>query len=98
MEKSEFLGMSWVRWLGNNSRYFTFEKEDRGHQQFRIVEVDAETGNTRNIIYCIAHQSKNIYYLVNFFNIPFCANFLRSHYFYIAALVTWFINFYFITY
>jgi dipeptidyl aminopeptidase/acylaminoacyl peptidase len=53
-EKYNFLGQPWLRWsragAGNNSRYFTYEKADRGHQRFRIIEVDAETGNTRNII------------------------------------------------
>lgn len=49
-EKYDFPGMPHLRWRGGNSRYFTYEKADRGHQRFRIIEVDAETGNTRNII------------------------------------------------
>jgi dipeptidyl aminopeptidase/acylaminoacyl peptidase len=49
-EKYNFLGQPWLRWRSNNSRYFTYEKADRGHQRFRIIEVDAETGNTRHII------------------------------------------------
>ena len=45
-----FLGMPRLRWRADDNRYFTYEKADRGHQRFRIIEVDAETGNTRNII------------------------------------------------
>jgi hypothetical protein len=45
-----FLGMPYLRWRQDNARYFTYEKADRGHQRFRIIEVDAETGNTRNVI------------------------------------------------
>jgi dipeptidyl aminopeptidase/acylaminoacyl peptidase len=38
-----------LRW--NKERtHFTFEKIDRGHQRFRVVEVDGRTGKTRNII------------------------------------------------
>jgi dipeptidyl aminopeptidase/acylaminoacyl peptidase len=48
-EKYNFLGSPYLRWR-KDSRYFTYEKADRGHQRFRIIEVDATTGNTRNII------------------------------------------------
>jgi dienelactone hydrolase len=48
-EKYDFLGSPYIRWRKEN-RYFTYEKADRGHQRFRIIEVDSETGNTRNII------------------------------------------------
>ncbi|WP_315822437.1 S9 family peptidase [Paraflavitalea speifideaquila] len=48
-EKYDFLGSPYIRWR-KDSRYFTYEKADRGHQRFRIIEVDSETGNTRNII------------------------------------------------
>jgi dipeptidyl aminopeptidase/acylaminoacyl peptidase len=37
-----------VRW-SKDSKTFTFEKTDRGHQRFRIIEVEALTGKTRNI-------------------------------------------------
>jgi dipeptidyl aminopeptidase/acylaminoacyl peptidase len=30
--------------------HFTYEKTDRGHQRFRVIEVDAHTGATRNVI------------------------------------------------
>jgi dipeptidyl aminopeptidase/acylaminoacyl peptidase len=46
----DFLGAPFLRWRKTDPRYFTYEKADRGHQRFRIIEVDAVTGNTRNII------------------------------------------------
>ncbi|MVT09016.1 S9 family peptidase [Chitinophaga tropicalis] len=45
-----FLGIPYLRWRKSDPRYFTYEKADRGHQRFRIIEVDAVTGATRNII------------------------------------------------
>lgn len=48
-EKYDFLGSPYIRWK-KNQRYFTYEKADRGHQRFRIIEVDSETGQTRNTI------------------------------------------------
>jgi dipeptidyl aminopeptidase/acylaminoacyl peptidase len=48
-DKYDFLGSPYIRWR-KESRYFTYEKADRGHQRFRIIEVDSETGNTRNIV------------------------------------------------
>ena len=38
-----------IRWRDDN-RHFTFEKVDRGHQRFRVIEADAETGKTGDII------------------------------------------------
>src|SRR5262249_3119286 len=38
-----------LRW-NHDGRHLTYEKVDRGHQQFRLVEVDAHTGKTRNLI------------------------------------------------
>ncbi len=38
-----------LRWTPDGSR-FRFEKTDRGHQRLRVVEVDTNTGETRNII------------------------------------------------
>jgi dipeptidyl aminopeptidase/acylaminoacyl peptidase len=49
-EKYDFLGMPFLRWRTDDPRYFTYEKADRGHQRFRIIEVDANTGNTRNVV------------------------------------------------
>ena len=38
-----------LRWR-NNGRHFTYEKIDRGHQRFRLIEVDAQSGKGRNLI------------------------------------------------
>ncbi|MCI0640102.1 MAG: S9 family peptidase [Gemmataceae bacterium] len=43
-----FKGTPRPRWRKDGSR-FTFEKTERGHQRFRIIEVDARTGKTRDI-------------------------------------------------
>jgi dipeptidyl aminopeptidase/acylaminoacyl peptidase len=49
-ERYDFLGMPVPVWRRDNRRYFTYEKTDRGHQRFRIIEVDGLTGTTRNIV------------------------------------------------
>ncbi|MBE7174181.1 MAG: prolyl oligopeptidase family serine peptidase [Williamsia sp.] len=49
-EKYDFLGMPVPIWNGPDKRYFMYEKADRGHQRFRVIEVDALTGNTKNIV------------------------------------------------
>ena len=41
--------LSPIRWR-EDSRAFTFEYNQRGHQVFRIIEVDAETGAARAVI------------------------------------------------
>jgi dipeptidyl aminopeptidase/acylaminoacyl peptidase len=38
-----------LRWHVDR-RHFTYEKTDRGHQRFRVIEVDAHTGAARNLI------------------------------------------------
>ena len=38
-----------IRWT-HDPRYFTYQKTDRGHGRFRIIEVDTQTGSTRNIV------------------------------------------------
>lgn len=38
-----------IRWKSDGVR-FTYEKYDRGHQRFRLIEVNARTGQVRNII------------------------------------------------
>lgn len=38
-----------VRWKPDG-HHLTYQKVDRGHQRFRIIEVDASTGQSRNII------------------------------------------------
>jgi dipeptidyl aminopeptidase/acylaminoacyl peptidase len=48
----ERIDYGWVprlRW-SKDAKHFTFEKIDRGHQRFRVVEVETHTGKTRNII------------------------------------------------
>jgi dipeptidyl aminopeptidase/acylaminoacyl peptidase len=45
----DFRGIPRLRWH-KDGQHFTFEKTDRGHQRFRIIEVDARTGTTRNIL------------------------------------------------
>jgi len=46
----DFFGAPELHWRDNNSRYYTYEKVDRGHQRFRVIEVDVLTGKTKNII------------------------------------------------
>ncbi|MCF7974423.1 MAG: S9 family peptidase [Phycisphaerae bacterium] len=50
VDKQEF---GWQRpqihWHSDN-RHFTYQLNDRGHQRLRIVEVDAWTGTTRNLV------------------------------------------------
>jgi dipeptidyl aminopeptidase/acylaminoacyl peptidase len=43
------LGTPEVRWSKDSSRVF-YEKVDRGHQRYRLIEVDARTGQARNLI------------------------------------------------
>ena len=42
-----------------DSRGFTFEYNQRGHQVYRVIEVDAETGKTRTVI---DEESKTFFY------------------------------------
>jgi dipeptidyl aminopeptidase/acylaminoacyl peptidase/uncharacterized protein (DUF885 family) len=42
-------GVPRVRWRPDG-RHFTYPKMDRGHQRFRLVEVDSRTGESRNLI------------------------------------------------
>lgn len=39
-----------LHWRYNDPRFFCYEKFDRGHQRFRLIEVDAASGQTRNIV------------------------------------------------
>ena len=48
IERIDF-GSPRLRWDKDGHR-FTFQKNDRGHQRFRLVEVDTHTGAVRNII------------------------------------------------
>jgi dipeptidyl aminopeptidase/acylaminoacyl peptidase len=47
-ERIDF-GRPRVRW-NRDRRHFTYEKVDRGHQRFRLVEVDSHTGKARTVI------------------------------------------------
>jgi dipeptidyl aminopeptidase/acylaminoacyl peptidase len=38
-----------LRWM-KDQRRFAYEKIDRGHQRFRVIEVDSHTGQPRNLI------------------------------------------------
>ncbi|SEP45976.1 S9 family peptidase [Niastella yeongjuensis] len=49
-ELYNFLDYPWVHWRTNDNTFFTFEKADRGHQRYRIIEVNVNTGFTRNLI------------------------------------------------
>ena len=42
-------GFPRLRWNGDG-QHFTYEKSDRGHQRFRVIEIDTHTGQFRNII------------------------------------------------
>ena len=42
-----------------DSRGFTFEYNQRGHQVYRVIEVDAQTGKTRPLI---DEQTKTFFY------------------------------------
>ncbi len=47
------LELDWQRpelhW-SKDGRHFTYEKIDRGHQRFRVIEIDSHTGQARNVI------------------------------------------------
>jgi dienelactone hydrolase len=45
-----------------DSRGFTFEYNQRGHQAYTVIEVDAHTGNTRPLI---AEETKTFFYYNN---------------------------------
>lgn len=46
----DFFDAPALHWRSGDARYFLYEKVDRGHQRFRIIEVDAATGNTRTVL------------------------------------------------
>jgi len=48
-EKIDFLGIPTQNWE-SDGRHFIYEKADRGHQRYRIIEVDAQTGTVRTLI------------------------------------------------
>ncbi len=46
----DFFAAPALHWRWHDSRYFTFERVERGHQRFRIFEVDAQTAQTRTVV------------------------------------------------
>lgn len=50
LEKIDFFGPAPLHWRKDNPSLFTFEKVERGHQRFRVIEVNTKTARTRNII------------------------------------------------
>ncbi len=46
----DFFGAPELHWRFHDPRYFTFERVERGHQRFRVIEVDAQTAQTRTVI------------------------------------------------
>ena len=46
----DFFNAPVIRWRHDDKLHFTYEKVDRGHQRFRVIDVDASTGGTKNII------------------------------------------------
>ncbi len=49
-EQIDFFDAPVLHWRDKDPRYFLYEKVDRGHQRFRVIEVDATNGNTRTIL------------------------------------------------
>lgn len=39
-----------LHWRTGDSRFFCYEKADRGHQRFRVLEVDAATAHVRTVV------------------------------------------------
>ncbi len=46
----DFSGPPLLTWRMSDNNYFTFERVDRGHQRFRIIEVDRRNGNAKELI------------------------------------------------
>ncbi len=47
---ADFFGAPELHWRYKDNRSFTFERVERGHQRFRVIEVDAETAQTRTVL------------------------------------------------
>ena len=50
IEVIDFSGVPFINWRTDDSRIFTFERVDRGHQRFRIIEVNTETAKARELV------------------------------------------------
>lgn len=46
----DFFDAPRLRWNDGDNDHFLFEKVDRGHQRFRIIEANLADGKTRNIV------------------------------------------------
>jgi dipeptidyl aminopeptidase/acylaminoacyl peptidase len=46
----DFFDAPELHWRKGDPSYFTYEKVDRGHQRFRIIEVNTKTAETRSIV------------------------------------------------
>jgi hypothetical protein len=46
----DFNGPPWLHWQQRAASLFTFEKVERGHQRFRILEANVHTGHTRALV------------------------------------------------
>lgn len=49
-DKIDFFGSPEAHWRKGSDRFYTYERVDRGHQRFRVIEVDITNGKTRNVI------------------------------------------------
>lgn len=49
-EPIDFLTAPQQRWRTGDAAHFTYEKADRGHQRFRMIEVDVVANTTRNVV------------------------------------------------
>ncbi len=46
----DFFDAPRLRWNDGNNDHFLYERVDRGHQRFRIIEVNVQDATTRNIV------------------------------------------------
>jgi dipeptidyl aminopeptidase/acylaminoacyl peptidase len=49
-EVIDFFPAPYLHWQKNDPTHFLYEKVDRGHQRFRIIDVDATTAQTKTIV------------------------------------------------
>ena len=71
----DFFDAPFLYWE-QDSRYFEYEKVDRGHQRFRIIQVDTKTGDTRTIV---DEQTKTFIY----------TNRIYTHYMPLTKEIVW---------
>ncbi len=49
-EVYDFLDYPWLHWREGDNNFLVYEKADRGHQRYRMIEVNVQNGETRNLI------------------------------------------------